>query len=74
MAQNTMMLSTQLMHEREPLIDSQSLPDCVQDADDDQDGLGIRCSPTTAPARPSHWLLSSSPLSDSRWIRPMTIY
>jgi len=42
MALTQMMLSTQLTHETEPLIDSQNLPDCVQDADDDQDGLGIR--------------------------------
>jgi len=36
-----MMLAAELVHEAEPLL-MQRLPDCVQDADDDQDGLGIR--------------------------------
>jgi hypothetical protein len=41
MKTNQMMLAAELVHEAEPLL-MQRLPDCVQDADDDQDGLGIR--------------------------------
>ena len=55
-----MMLSPDLVREAAPLLlDSQRLPDCVQDADDDQDGLGIRCAaplphaPAAAPSLPA---------------------
>jgi len=43
MQKNRMMLSPDLVHEDEPLLlEADRLPDCVQDADDDLDGLGIR--------------------------------
>lgn len=56
---NQMMLASELVHETEPLL-MQQLPDCVQDADDDQDGLGIRYS--RRPAR-SLRLMAPFPLT-----------
>jgi cation-transporting ATPase 13A2 len=37
-----MMLSPDVVQDTQPLLDSHRLPECAHDADDDQDGLGIR--------------------------------